>query len=180
MNDQPSPSKFDLSPALLGNPAVGQTIPHDSAHGHVTGTAPYIDDLPRREDELLVGFVGSPIASGTLESIDSAAAEKIPGVDCLLTVADVGPHNLFGPLFADEPFLADRQLLYVGQPVVIVAAESTAALRQACRLIKIQATESPSVFSIEAAIAGKHFIGPRRQIRRGDPDRALASATPNN
>ncbi len=27
-------------------PSVGKTIPHDSAVGHVTGQAPYIDDLP--------------------------------------------------------------------------------------------------------------------------------------
>ena len=40
--------------------SVGKTIPHDSAAGHVTGTAPYLDDLPRRSDELFVGFVGSP------------------------------------------------------------------------------------------------------------------------
>ena len=31
-------------------PSVGQTIPHDSALGHVTGTAAYIADLPRRAD----------------------------------------------------------------------------------------------------------------------------------
>ncbi len=177
MNDHPLSKKTDVAPALPHRLAVGRVIPHDSAVGHVTGTAAYIDDLPRREDELFVGFVGSPIASGTLDSIDCTAAEKIPGIVCLLTVADVGPHNLFGPLFADEPFLANQRLLYVGQPIIIVAAESAAALKQACRLIKIQATESEPVFSIEAAIAGQHFIGPRRQIRRGNPDQAIRTAT---
>ena len=34
---------------------VGKIIPHDSAVGHVTGEAPYLDDLPLRTDELLVG-----------------------------------------------------------------------------------------------------------------------------
>ena len=29
-------------------PSVGKPIPHDSAIGHVTGTAWYIDDLPLR------------------------------------------------------------------------------------------------------------------------------------
>ena len=45
-------------------PSVGKTIPHDSAVGHVTGQAPYIDDLPPMAGELFVGFVGSPVAAG--------------------------------------------------------------------------------------------------------------------
>ena len=56
-------------------PSVGKPIPHDSADGHVTGTAPYIDDIPPRSDELFVGFVGSPVASGRIETIDTAAAQ---------------------------------------------------------------------------------------------------------
>ena len=51
-------------------PSVGKPIPHDSAVGHVTGTAPYIDDIPPRSDELFVGFVRSPLASGRIESFD--------------------------------------------------------------------------------------------------------------
>ena len=27
-------------------PALGQCLPHESAHLHVAGTAPYVDDLP--------------------------------------------------------------------------------------------------------------------------------------
>ena len=35
---------------------------------------------------------------------------------------------VFGLVVADEPFLADGELLYVGQPVAVVAATSPAAL----------------------------------------------------
>ena len=61
-------------------PSVGKPIPHDSAIGHVTGTAWYIDDLPPRADELYVGFVGSPVACGRIEAIDSSAAKSLAGV----------------------------------------------------------------------------------------------------
>ena len=158
-------------------PVVGKTIPHDSAIGHVSGSAPYIDDIPRREDELFVGFVGSPLASGTIDSIDVAAALKLAGVAGVWTHADVGEHNIFGPIICDEPFLADGNLLYVGQPVVLVAGESAEIVEQAKRLVQIKVTESEPVFEIRAAIKRKELIGPQRQIRRGDPVAALENST---
>ena len=162
--------------AIVGGTSVGKSIPHDSAIGHVTGTAPYIDDLPRRVDELFVGFVGSPVASGTIKSVDISTAAESEGVVCVLTCKDVGPHNIFGPLFCDEPFLADKELLYVGQPVVVIAAETEQQLETAKRLVVIEASESKPILSINNAISGDHFIGPRRQIKRGDSDSAIASA----
>src|SRR5689334_16475552 len=102
-------------------PSVGKPLPHDSAIGHVTGAAPYIDDIPPRVDELFVGFVPSPAACGRVESIDVAAAKAVPGVVAIFTADDLPGDKNFGPLFKDEPVLADGEVLYVGQPVVIVA-----------------------------------------------------------
>ena len=76
--------------------SVGKTIPHDSAAGHVTGTAPYLDDLPRRSDELVVGFVGSPIAAGKITAVELDAARTIPGVVGVYTAADIPGENVFG------------------------------------------------------------------------------------
>jgi xanthine dehydrogenase large subunit len=59
---------------------IGKPIPHDSAVGHVTGAALFIDDLPPRADELFVGFVGSPAAAGLIEAIELEAARGVPGV----------------------------------------------------------------------------------------------------
>ncbi len=78
-------------PMLLGKP-----VPHDSALGHVTGQAPYIDDLRPMAGELYVGFVGSPVAAGQLLSVDTSAALAMPGVVGCYTVADVPGHNMFG------------------------------------------------------------------------------------
>ena len=109
---------------IVGGKSVGRTIPHDSAVGHVTGSAPYIDDLPRRVDELHVDFVGSPVASGTILSVETDQASAIDGVVAVFTYKDVGKHNVFGPLFCDEPFLAAEEVLYIGQPVILIAAEN--------------------------------------------------------
>src|SRR6185295_12601205 len=105
--------------------SAGKAVPHDSALGHVTGQAPYIDDLRPLAGELYVGFVGSPVAAGKLLSVDTSAASAMPGVSCYIA-ADVPGHNMFGVIIMDEPFLAAGEVLYLGQPVAIVAAESPA------------------------------------------------------
>jgi xanthine dehydrogenase large subunit len=155
---------------------VGKIIPHDSAVGHVTGAAPYLDDLPLRADELLVGFVGSPVASGQIKSVDLDAARQIPGVAGVFTSDDIPGEKHFGPLFKDEPVLAHGEVLYVGQPVVVIAAETREALRAARRSIKIEVTPSEPILSIERAIELGRFIGPARRIARGDAVAALKSS----
>ena len=162
--------------AGVSSPSVGRTIPHDSAIGHVTGAAPYIEDLPRRNDELFVGFVGSPIAAGNIKSIDVDAAKQLAGVACVLTHTDVGAHNIFGPLICDEPFLAADTLMYIGQPVVVIAAESAEVLQQAKSLVKIETTSQEPVFAIEDAMTKHNFIGPRRQIKRGSAETGIAQS----
>lgn len=175
MNNPPQSNSTETQKPI-DTASVGKTIPHDSAIGHVTGTAPFIDDLPRHEDELFVGFVGSPVASGNINAINIDKARQLDGVAAVLTHQDV-PKNIFGLLFCDEPFLAEKKVLYVGQPVVVIGAESPQILEHAKSLVQIDVTETQAIFSIEDAIAGEHFIGPRRQIRRGDPDAAIHQAT---
>ncbi len=156
--------------------SLGQPIPHESATGHVTGTAPYIDDLVPRTDELLVGFAGSPVASGTITRINLAAAKETPGVVAVLTASDIPGKKIIGPLFQDEPVLAEREVLYVGQPVVIIAAKTRVALEAGIEAVSIDVAERTPVLSIDQALAAKRFIGPERQIRRGDTASALAAS----
>jgi xanthine dehydrogenase large subunit len=155
--------------------SVGKTIPHDSAIGHVTGEAPFIDDIPLRSDELLVGFVGSPVASGRVKRVDTSRATALEGVVGDWTFRDVA-HNRFGPLFRDEPFLADGSVLYVGQPVVLLAAVDADSLRRACRAVTIEVAAETPILSIDEALAADRFIGPARAIRRGDAAGAMDAA----
>ena len=157
-------------------PSVGKTIPHDSAVGHVTGQAPYIDDLPAMVGELHAGFVPSPIACGKLTRIDASAALAIPGVVAVYTHEDVPGHTMFGPLAEDEPFLAIEDLLYVGQPVAIVAAETRAAMYRGIAAVKLSYSESPPLLAIEEAVERRRFLGVERRIARGDVDGELESA----
>jgi xanthine dehydrogenase large subunit len=157
-------------------PSIGKPLPHDSALGHVTGQAPFIDDLRPIEGELCVGFVGSPVAAGRLVGIDAIAALAVPGVVGCYTAADVPGHNLFGLVVADEPFLADGDLLYVGQPVAVVAATSPAALAKGRVAVRVNCESTDPVLDVTESIRRKKFLGPRRRIARGDVDANLAAA----
>lgn len=157
--------------------AVGRSLPHDSAHGHVTGSALYIDDMTPLAGELHVDFVGSPIASGTLTGIDVRAAMAITGVVAILAHRDLpGEKRLFGPIFHDEPFLVEEEISYIGQPIVIVAATNREIARAAAAAIVLQCEPSLPILTIDDAIAKNSFLGPRRKIERGDVDAAFAAA----
>jgi xanthine dehydrogenase large subunit len=156
--------------------SVGKPVPHDSALGHVTGQAPYIDDLRPLAGELHVGFVSSPVAAGELIGIDVSAALAMKGVVGCYTVADVPGHNLFGIVTADEPFLADRELLYLGQPVALIAAETPAALARARKAVKVDYRAAEPLLDLAESIHRQRFLGPRRRIARGDVDANLSAA----
>ncbi|MEX2171096.1 MAG: xanthine dehydrogenase molybdopterin binding subunit [Pirellulales bacterium] len=155
---------------------VGQSIPHDSAVGHVTGRALFLDDLPLSSDELHVGFVGSPAACGAIEKIDIDAAKQIVGVVGIYTADDIPGEKCFGIHYRDEPVLAMGEVLYVGQPVVVIAAETKVALERARRAVKIEVRPDEPILSIEEAIEQKRFLGVPRQIRRGNPQQSISAA----
>jgi xanthine dehydrogenase large subunit len=170
------PNRQPVADPAAHVPSVGRTIPHDSAVGHVTGSAAYIDDLPRRADEVVVGFVPSPVACGRIRGIDLTAARNVPGVVALITAADLPGSRLFGPIFQDEPILADGEVLYVGQPMVVIAAETQAALAEARRLVVVDIEAAEPILTIERAIELGRYLGPARRIARGDAAAAIAAA----
>jgi xanthine dehydrogenase large subunit len=155
--------------------SIGQSLPHDSAREHVRGEAVYIDDLPPLRGELIVDFVGSPVAHGHIVSVDVAAARQIPGIVAVFTHVDV-PENLVGPVFHDEELLASETVVVRGQPVVAIAGETREAVTAAKALVRIEIEPLPPVLTIEEAIERQQFIGPTRRITRGDADAALAQS----
>jgi len=157
-------------------PLLGKPLPHDSAREHVTGEAVYLDDLVPLRNELLVAFVGSPVAHGRILRIDVAAARQVAGIEAVLTHADVPGENTFGPIFHDEELLAASACHYVGQPIVVLAGTSPQALQSARALVHIDMEALPAVLTIDEAIAKRQFIGPTRHIQRGDVAAAFARA----
>ncbi len=108
--------------------------------------------------------------------IDSSAALAVPGVVGCYTAEDVPGRNMFGVVVMDEPFLAKCELLYLGQPVAVVAAESPAALEIARKVVRVDCRAAEPLLDLGESIRRKKFIGPMRRISRGDVDEQLAEA----
>jgi xanthine dehydrogenase molybdopterin binding subunit/xanthine dehydrogenase small subunit len=181
-HEEPEPSRSAAIDGRAGpiragsSSALGAPLPHESACAHVTGEAVYIDDIPQARGELLVDFVGSPIAHGRIRSIDIQAASRVAGVAVVLVHTDIPGERTFGPIVADEEVLAADDCQHVGQPIVLIAAETRAALRAAKEAVQIVLEPLPAVLTIDEAIEGGHFLGPTRTISRGDAAGALERA----
>ncbi len=152
---------------LAATGAVREPL-HDSAYGHVQGSARYIDDLPRLEGELRIALIGSPCARGRLSSLDLEAVRSAEGVVGVYTHEDIPGENAYGAIFRDEPLLASDELLYLGQPIAVVAAETLAQARAAAALARVEVEREEPVLTIEAASAAGEFLGVERFIERGD------------
>ena len=92
------------------------------------------------------------------------------------TAADIPGHNLFGLLTVDEAFLAADELQYVGQPVVVIAAETPAALAAAKRAVRIEYEAVEPLLELEDSIRQERFLTDVRRVARGDVEAGLAAA----
>ena len=70
----------DLPGTATTSPVVGQSRPHESAHLHVQGAAPYTDDLPEIAGTLHAALGLSPIAHGVIRKLDLDRIRALPGV----------------------------------------------------------------------------------------------------
>jgi len=154
---------------------VGKNIPHDSAVGHVTGRSIYIDDIPPVRGEVLVDFYWSSVSHAKILRIDLSEAWKVDGVVGLFTAKDLA-HNVFGPIIADETLLAEDEIMFMGHPIVVIAAKSRESIRKAKLAIRVEVEELVPLLTIDSAIAAGSFIGEERRIVCGDVDQALAAS----
>ena len=110
---------------LAGNP-----LPHESAEGHVTGSALYTDDLVNRFPAALHAWpVMAPHAHAKVIEIDASPALQNAGVVATLTGRDVPGEGDSGANRHDEPLFPD-EVLYHGQPVAWVLGETLEAARE--------------------------------------------------
>ncbi len=84
---------------------VHAAVRHDSAVGHVTGRALYLDDVPNVPGTLEAALVLSPHAHARIRSIDFSRALAAPGVVAAIAAADIPGKNDIAPIRSDEPLL---------------------------------------------------------------------------
>jgi xanthine dehydrogenase large subunit len=158
-------------------PPVGLPLPHDSAREHVTGAAPYVDDIPEPPGLLHAALVLSGEAHAGILAIDLAPALALLGPDgAAIVAADIPGRNDVGPIHGPEPILAEGVAEYAGQPIAAVAAPSLALAREAARAVRARFAPREAVLDVATAMARGDFVCPPHRMARGDAAAALAAA----
>jgi xanthine dehydrogenase large subunit len=155
---------------------VGRALRHESAHLHVSGAAPYADDILEARGTLHAAFGLSTRAHARIVSLDLSSVREAPGVRAVMCATDIPGSNNFGGVVADDPILAEGTVQYAGQPVFLVVADTHAAARRAARLARIEYEDLPAILDIESALAAQSFVIPSVTLERGDWQGALAAA----
>jgi hypothetical protein len=127
----------------------------------VTGRAMYGADL--KLPGMIYGKVlRSPHAHARIVSIDTSAAERVPGVKAVMTSADlpvqkfdyIGPERVAVNFWhVTRNIMAREKVLYEGHAVAAVAAISASIAEEAASLIKVEYEVLPHVIDVDEAMA---------------------------
>ena len=132
--------------------SVGKSIPRVDALAKVLGKAKYPQDLHRNFPDLLhVKVLRSPHAHARIETIDISGAKNLTGVHAVLTGRDKDIPWMY--VRADVyAFPAKEEVIWAGQGVAAVAAETPEIARQALEAIQVKYRVLPHVLDVEAAM----------------------------
>jgi CO/xanthine dehydrogenase Mo-binding subunit len=129
---------------------LGKPLKRRDAEPKLRGDARYTDDF-RIPGLLHARLVTSPYAHARILRIDCDAARRTPGVVAVFTGHDLLPE---GPEPAERArhLLARDKVIYAGQPVAIVVAESPYVAADAAALVEVEYDELPAVVDPLAAM----------------------------
>ena len=140
---------------------VGTDRPRIDADDKLRGATRYLGDL--KPHGLLHGrLVLAMDAHATINRVIKDAALAIPGVVAVLTAEDL-PTAMEGPMRQFEP-LARGEIVFQGQPVALVLAETEAAAEDGVEAVIVETTSHAAVLDLEAAIKPDSPLARIRQI----------------
>ena len=133
---------------------VGARVPRVDGIPKVTGAFQYGSDL-WHEDMLWGITVRAPHPHARINSIDLSGALASPGVHAVLSADDVPGKRTYGLEVADQPVLAWERVRYVGEPLVILAAETPELARRAAARVAVEYEVLPAVTDMVDALDPK-------------------------
>lgn len=122
---------------------INRSVIKKDAMSLITGKPVYTADIAPK-DCLVVKALRSPYANAIVKDIKTAAALKVPGIECIITPDDV-PKSRFtiaGQTYPElspyDKLILDKHLRYVGDPVALVAGTTVEAVDKALKIIRVQ------------------------------------------
>ena len=132
------------APAARTLEVVGTPATRIDGLEKVTGAAEYVDDIEFGADLLHAGIVESPHPHARIVSIDTSAAEALPGVVKVVTGEDF-PFT-FGLYMKDRYVFAQDRVRFVGEQVAAVVARDPKVAKRAARLVEVVYEELPAIY----------------------------------
>jgi xanthine dehydrogenase YagR molybdenum-binding subunit len=174
-------------------PYIGTATSRVDGRAKVTGAAKYAAEF-NVPGLAHTSVVGSTIAKGRITRIDTSAAMRVKGVLTVLTHESRPPMADNDQAYKDEvapadgsPFrpLYDNRIMFNGQPIGLVVAETSEIARFAASLVRVEYDKEAHVTDIyrqrDAATPIRAPTNPLEALftppkPRGAPDQALAAA----
>jgi xanthine dehydrogenase YagR molybdenum-binding subunit len=171
------------------NAFVGQPISRVDGPAKVTGQAIYAAEF-KLQNMAHAALVHSTIAKGRITGIDASAAERAPGVLAVITHenADRLPYRALEKRPPVDPKAGDQlrvfqgaDVLFFGQPVAVVVAETPEEARSAAALVRTKYQPEPAVTHMQPDRArppssASAKAGRPGEAGRGDAEAAFAAA----
>ena len=167
--------------------SINKSVRKKDAMQLLLGKPVYTDDVTP-DDALVVKILRSPHANAIVESINTAAAKKVPGVVDIYTWEDV-PQTRFaiaGQTYPEpspyDRLIIDRHVRFAGDVVAIIAAETEKAALKAMKLIKVKYDVLEAVLDFRTAKDNPVLVHPEEdwfppcQVG-GDPKRNMVASS---
>ena len=161
-------TKEDLVFKPTGDSIIGTKYVRPSAAQKVMGTWDFgaDDALKMPEGPLRLALVQANVSHALLKGVDTAEAEKMPGVYKIITAKDIvaagGKNRINGLVMLplnnkcdgwDRPVLCDEKIFQFGDAIAIVAADTEAHARAAADAVKVDIELLPAYMNAMDAIA---------------------------
>jgi len=172
---------------------IGKPVQRLDSLGHVTGRTQFFEDVSPA-GMLHLKMHRSQRHHANIVSVDTSAAEAVKGVVKILTHEDV-PKNWYTVLtlinvgYPEELVLAEKKVLWYGEPIVAVVATSERAALEGAAAVKVEYEDLEPIFDVEEAVKPDAFpLKPHgtnyfeyeghhcRRVRLGDVEKGFAEA----
>ncbi|NBX05731.1 MAG: xanthine dehydrogenase family protein molybdopterin-binding subunit, partial [Betaproteobacteria bacterium] len=147
-------------------PHIGESLRRKEDYRFLTGAGNYTDDITMEAQSYAI-FVRSPHAHATIKSIDTSAAEKMPGVVKIFIGKDLEGkmgglpcgwliNNPDGSPMKEppHPVLALGKVRHVGDQVAMVIADSVEQAKNAAEAVVVDYDVLPAVVDVRDAAKG--------------------------
>tara|TARA_Y100001934_G_scaffold72296_1_gene89902 strand:- start:2281 stop:4677 length:2397 start_codon:yes stop_codon:yes gene_type:complete len=171
---------------------IGKSVSRIEDQKFLTGQGQFVDDVTM-PGLLHMAILRSPLSHGIIKTIDLENARSMSGVVDVFSSQDIDIPLPDIPLrlapfrgferFLQKPIAVDK-VRYVGEPVVVIVAESPYLAEDAIAKVKLDLDALPAVTNVEDAAEGKYLlhevagenIGASYRVERGNVETAFDNA----